>query len=317
MSVSQSAQSVLMVSPASFGFDEETASTNSFQVRPDISRSETTRHAMAEFDHAVDTLRQAGVDVLVHSGDPTDSRPDAVFPNNWLGTWPDGRVYLYPMAAVNRRAERDHRVLDQLAEQFTIRQTIDLSPSEVDQRYLESTGAIVFDHLRKVAYGCLSERCDQSLFTDHVEQLGYQPVLFEAFDQTGVPIYHTNVMMGVQSSTAVICAEAITDPARRSYVLELLGKNRQVIEITHEQMGAFCGNILEVTNVYGARVLVMSRSAYDAFSLQQRQVLSSEKTIIPIDIPTIEQAGGGSARCMLAEIFLPKSTSNDLYASKG
>lgn len=306
MSVSQSARSVLMVSPASFGFDEQTAKTNAFQIRPDTSRSETIDHAMLEFRDAVDQLRQANIDVIVHQGDPSENKPDAVFPNNWISTWPDGRVYLYPMATESRRAERDQRVLDQLAEYFTVQQTIDLSDSEANQQYLESTGVIIFDHINKLAYGCLSERCDQDLFNSHVANLGYQSVLFEAFDQVGVPIYHTNVMMGIQSTTVVICSEAIADPSQRAQVLGLLSRDRQVVDISFEQMGAFCGNVLEVENSYGGKVLVLSQSAYDAFTPEQRQQLSLDKALVPISIPTIEQAGGGSARCMLAEIFLPR-----------
>lgn len=305
MSVSQSARSVLMVSPASFGFDEETADSNSFQVRPELTEPQTINHAMHEFDAAVDKLRQANIDVIVYHGDPSENKPDAVFPNNWITTWPSGDVFLYPMAAANRRLERDKRVIELLAKRFAIADINDLSASEAESRYLESTGAIVFDHITQTAYGCRSSRCDEELFTEHVAELGYKPIVFEAFDQTGVPIYHTNVMMGVQSSTAVICSEAIADNTSRQAILESLGADRHVIDITFEQMGAFCGNLLEVENTYGNKILVMSQSAYNAFTDQQLDQLSVDKTIVSVDIPTIEQAGGGSARCMLAEIFLP------------
>lgn len=304
MSVRQSAQSVLMVSPASFGFDSQTAVSNKFQVKLPIGSSAITSRAMQEFRTAVATLRHAGINVVVHAGDPTDNKPNAVFPNNWISTWPDGRVFTYPMATTSRRVERDSRVIDQLADKFAIKSVTDLSGSETDERYLESTGVIIFDHVYKIAYGCLSQRCDEELFKSHVESLGYQPIAFHAYDQHGSPIYHTNVMMGVQSTTAVICSEAITDPAERKLVLETLRQNHQVVEISFQQMNSFCGNVLELENRFGDKFLALSQSAYDGFTDEQRQVLACDKKLLPISIPTIETIGGGSVRCMLAEVFL-------------
>lgn len=304
MSSRQSAQSVLMVSPASFGFDSQTAVSNKFQVMLSADPSDVTSRAMREFRTAVTTLRRAGINVIVHDGNPNDDKPNAVFPNNWISMWPNGRVYTYPMATASRRIERDRNVLDQLADKFAIKQTIDLSGSESDERYLESTGVIIFDHLNKVAYGCISQRCDQGLFVSHVESLGYRPIAFHAYDQNGAPIYHTNVMMGIQSTTAVICSEAIADDAERQLVLESLRQNHTVIEISLTQMNSFCGNVLELQNRYGDKFLAMSRSAYQGFTGEQRRQLAADKKLLPIDIPTIEAVGGGSVRCMLAEIFL-------------
>lgn len=310
MSSRQSAQSVLMVSPASFAFDQQTAVSNKFQVMLTVESSTVTARAMREFRSAVATLRHAGVNVIVHAGDPVDNRPNAVFPNNWISTWPDGRVFTYPMATVSRRVERDSKVLDQLAQKFIIDQTTDLSQNEADERYLESTGVIIFDHIQKVAYGCISQRCDRDLFVNHVTSLGYQPITFHAYDQHGAPIYHTNVMMGVQSTTAVICSEAITDDTERQHVLETLRQHHQVVEISYEQMNSFCGNVLELENRSGHKLLAMSRSAYDGFTGEQRRTLATDKKLVPINIPTIETVGGGSVRCMLAEVFLPSLQHN-------
>lgn len=300
----QSARSVLMVSPASFAFDTQTAASNTFQVKLAVRSSVITSRAMQEFRGAVSTLRRAGVNVVAHQGDPGDKRPNAVFPNNWISTWPDGRVFTYPMATASRRVERDDRIIDQLAGKFAINRVIDLSGSELDERYLESTGVIIFDHIQKIAYACVSQRCDTELFKRHVMSLGYEPIAFHAYDPSGTPIYHTNVMMGIQSTTAVICSEAITDVTERQKVLESLARNHQVVDISFEQMNSFCGNVLELENRYGDKLLAMSQTAYNGFSKQQRQILGTDKKLVPINIPTIEAIGGGSVRCMLAEIFL-------------
>lgn len=299
----QSARAVLMVSPASFAFDPQTAVSNSFQTEPDNQKT-VTEQAMAEFRTAVDNLRRADIEVIVHEGFAGENKPNAVFPNNWLSTWPDGRVFTYPMATPSRRVERDSEVLRELASSFAIGQTVDLSGSEKSGHYLESTGVIVFDHLARVAYGCISERCNEELFNQHVTSLGYRPVTFHAYDDQGVPIYHTNVMMALQSTTAVICSEAITDPDERKLVVETLKSTHKVIDISPEQMTSFCGNVLELENVRGEKYLALSRSAYDAFTPAQRKILANDKTLLPTDIPTIESVGGGSMRCMLAEVFL-------------
>ena len=171
--VSQSAKSVLMINPASFGFDVETAQSNTFQTKLQASNGDIALQALAEFDQAVYTLGQAGVNVVVHRGDPREQKPNAVFPNNWLSTWPNGQVFLYPMATNSRRVERDQRVLDQIAQKFMVNRITDLSTSENFEKYLESTGVIIFDHLNKIAYGCVSVRCDEQLFINHVSSLGY------------------------------------------------------------------------------------------------------------------------------------------------
>lgn len=295
-----------MVRPTTFGFDEQTGQTNAFQTHMDLSQQEVQERALKEFDAAVAKLRAQGITVVVFEDTDPRPKPNAVFPNNWLSMWPDGQVYLYPMATESRRIERSEGALQALQKEFIISDISDLSSSEQQNEYLESTGVMIFDHVYKYVYGCISPRCDERLFLEHAHVLGYEPVLFRAYDQNGTAIYHTNVLMGVQSTTAVVCAEAITDPTERALVLATLEHTgHEIVEITQAQMAAFAGNVLEVRNPAGKRFLVLSQTAYDALTQEQRAVLQQDKTLLPINIPTIETIGGGSARCMLAEIFLP------------
>jgi len=303
----QSAQSVLMVRPVSFGFDQETAQSNTFQHALPLTKRALQEQACREFDAAVQELRAHGISVTVFEDAPEPEKPDAVFPNNWLSTWADETVYLYPMATDSRRIERSEAAILFLKKQWNIKQIIDLSASENKGHYLESTGVMIFDHIHKVVYGCLSVRCDKLLFEQHAKELGYEPIVFYAVDGSGVPIYHTNVLMGVQTSTAVVCLEAIIDSTERALVEGTLQKTgHDVISITLAQMNAFCGNILEVRDQSGKPYIVMSQTAYSAFTETERTRLSKTAQLLPIAIPTIEIVGGGSARCMMAEMFLPK-----------
>jgi hypothetical protein len=195
--------------------------------------------------------------------------------------------------------------LKKLEENFEVKDVVDISPSENNSEHLEGTGAIVFDHINKVAYACISERCNEKLFRSHCKILQYKPIAFHAFDTRGTPIYHTNVLMGIQTNTVVICAESITDEAECKLVVgELYRSGRDIITITQEQLGKFCGNILELHNSDGERFLMLSRTAYDGFTTEQHLRLAKDKKLVPISIPLIEHAGGGSVRCMIAEIFL-------------
>jgi hypothetical protein len=301
----QSTSAVFMVQPRSFGFDDQTAKTNSFQTKVLLTRGEVLRRANNEFDLVVDGLRSRGIFVQVYLGGEV-KKPSAVFPNNWLSTWPDGSIYLYPMATKSRRLERHQDGINELAQQFKVGDVFDLSNTENHEQYLESTGVIIFDHVHKVMYGCISQRCNQQLFYEHAKVLGYRPVVFHAYDAAGAPIYHTNVMMGIQTNTVVICADAIPDEDERAMVLASLRTgHRIVVEITYAQMTAFCGNVLELRNGSGEQILAMSQSAHDNFTASQRRLLAKDKTLVPFAIPTIEMIGGGSVRCMLAEVFLP------------
>lgn len=307
MPISQSTSSLLMVRPHTFGFDRETAESNVFQHQSALPVSEIRQKAITEFELAVKQLRDRDMEVIVFDDPDPKDKPDAVFPNNWLSTWPSGKIFLYPMATESRRQERSDNALNLLEQNFDIKEVTDLSSSEARGQFLESTGVMIFDHIAKVVYGCRSIRCDETLFREHAHILGYEPIIFDAFDANGFPIYHTNVLMGVQTATAVVCLDAIRDARQReNLVSNLTSTGHDIIAISHEQMNAFCGNVLELTNRTGQRFLAMSQHAYDAFSPEQRKRLSKDKILLPLSIPTIETIGGGSVRCMLAEIFLPR-----------
>lgn len=299
----------MMVRPISFGFNEQTAVTNTFQNHVSLSAEELHEQANQEFTAMVAKLRDNGIHVTVFEDSDALRKPDAVFPNNWFSAWPDGHIYLYPMATESRRVERSYMAIHALAQEFKITEVTDMSSSEDYGFALESTGVMIFDHENKIVYGCISPRCDGGLFTDHALELGYKPVLFHAYGTDGTPIYHTNVLMGVQGTTAVICAEAITDEQERSLVLTTLkNTGHEVVEITQAQMASFCGNVLELSNDAGERFVAMSQTSYDNFTPEQRAVLSKDKTLLPFTITTIETVGGGSVRCMLGEVFLPRKT---------
>ncbi len=307
MKQTQTATAVFMVEPTTFGFDEQTAVTNTFQHKTNTPQEALAKAAAKEFEAVVDVLRAHNIEVIIFRDTVAPPKPNAVFPNNWLSTWPDGRVYLYPMATASRRIERSKAALDMLGQSFKITEIIDISGKEQQGRFLESTGAIVFDHPNKIAYACVSPRCEEQLFTDHVQQLGYKPLPFHAFNKEGAPIYHTNVELAIQNTTAVVCLDAVTDPAERQLVIENLEKtNHTVIPISFAQVDAYCANVIEVQNKDGQAFLLLSQSAYDAFTPEQRRILAQDKTLLPVALPTIQKIGGGSARCMVAEIFLPR-----------
>jgi len=307
MKTNQSTSAVLMVRPKSFGFNEQTALTNTFQNHTDLSPDEVHARANQEFTDMVAKLRENGVRVTVFEDNDPRPKPDAVFPNNWFSTWGDGHVFFYPMATESRRVERSYVAVQALAQDFRITETTDISPAETYGIALESTGVMIFDHINKLVYGCISPRCDASLFTSHALELGYKPVLFHAYGQDGTAVYHTNVLMGIQSTTAVICADAITNEDERELVISSLkSTGHKVIEISQAQMSAFCGNVLELQSGSGELLLAMSQTAYDSFTAEQRLALGADKMLLPFSIPTIETIGGGSVRCMLGENFLPK-----------
>jgi hypothetical protein len=298
------ASAVLMVVPTTFGYDGQTAASNGFQKQTSLDIKTLRQRARQEYDDCVAKLRAAGITVISFDYGSKNDIPNAIFPNNWVTTWPDGRVYLYAMATESRRRERSLLAVEAVRKHFQVTSVLDLSKSEADNRFLEGTGVIVFDHKNKIAYGCQSLRLDPGLFNDHANTLGYTPILFNATDQSGRPVYHTNVLMGVQSSTAVICAEAI-DPKDRQRILDRLAStSHQVIELTYQQMRAYCGNIIQLRGTDNQSVLLTSKSAWEAFTASQRALLGHANKVVNVSIPTIQAAGGGSVRCMVAEIFL-------------
>jgi hypothetical protein len=298
------ASAVLMVVPTTFGFDDQTAASNGFQKQTSLDIKTLRQLARGEYDNCAEALRAAGVCVVSIDYGSTQDIPNAVFPNNWITTWPDGRIYLYAMATESRRRERSNLAIDAIRKRFKVSDILDMSDSEADNRFLEGTGVIVFDHKNKIAYGCQSLRLDPILFKDHARTLGYTPVLFNAADLSGQPIYHTNVLMGVQTSTAVICAEAIDPGDRQRVISQLASTGHEVVELTFKQMAEYCGNIIQLQGTNSQPVLLTSKSAWEAFTASQRSLLSYENEVISVPVPTIQAVGGGSVRCMTAEIFL-------------
>lgn len=303
----QSASTVFMVRPAAFGFNPETAPSNSFQ-QPVTNQTPGAlqARALAEFDGAVAQLRVHGMQVLVFEDAPTPVRPDAVFPNNWLSLHTDGRVLLYPMCAPNRRLERRPDILATLAQEFVVTEVVDYAAWEQQNVFLEGTGSIIFDHEHRVAYAGLSPRTEAGLLAEVCAQLGYRPVPFRAQDTQGQDIYHTNVLMSVGPEFAVVCLESIRDAAERTaVVVSLQETGHEIVDISLAQVARFAGNMLALQPAAGAALLALSQSAHEALTPIQRQTLSTYATLLPLPIPTIETIGGGSVRCMLAEVFLP------------
>ena len=307
---SQSAAAVLMVRPACFGFNPETAESNAFQRKPSPSAAPVGPHAaaLAEFDAVVSALRRAGVEVVVAEDTPEPPKPDAVFPNNWVSFHRDGRVVFYPMQAPSRRAERREALVAELARAggFRVSGTEDLSYREAEGKFLEGTGSLVLDRSARIAYACLSPRTDLDVLGEFAQRLDYAPVAFEAFDRRGRPIYHTNVLMAVGSGFAIVCAEAIADLRQRAELLSrLAATGHAIVEITHAQMESFAGNCLELASPQG-RLVVMSEAAWGSLQGAQRELLERQGSVLRVAIPTIESVGGGGIRCMLAELHLPK-----------
>ncbi len=304
----QTTSTVLMVSPDDFGFNSETAGSNLFQNRAADSGN-VQKQALQEFDAMVAKLRAAGIRVIRLPSRMDARTPDAVFPNNWFSLHKRNtgeRVLVgYPMLAPNRRAERRlERLQNQLAaDGLAVSRVIDLSSFEQQGQYLEGTGSMVLDRAHRITYAALSPRTEPSVLQEFAQKFQYRPVSFHSYDRGGVPVYHTNVMMSVGRRFAVICTESIRDTSERDVVLrELQRTGKQIIPITLEQMGRMCGNILELRSPKGP-LIVMSQTAYDHFTPQQRKELQRFGTLFPVQIPTIEAIGGGSARCMLGEVF--------------
>ncbi len=301
----QSASYVFLVRPANFAFNEETAATNSFQGKPGNASGLQVK-ALAEFDEFAAALKKVGINVIVFEDTASPVKPDAVFPNNWISLHEDGTLVLYPMCTPNRRAERRADIVEELKKRFKVTGVVDLTVFEKENRFLEGTGSVVFDHLNKIAYACLSSRTDKELFLEACSALKYQPFRFWAFDKSGQAVYHTNVMMCICEKFAVVCTESISNEKERTALIRSLeGTGREVVEISISQMNRFAGNMLGLKNVAGESVLVMSQSAHGSLSELQKETIRKYARLLPLAIPTIESVGGGSARCMIAEIFVP------------
>lgn len=305
----QTTDNVLMIEPVAFGYNAQTAENNYFQVNSE--NSETQEKALQEFKNFVEKLRSKGINVITVKDTLEPHKPDSIFPNNWVSFGSDGKAFLYPMFAPNRRDERRPEILQEVeAAGFDIKEIDDISQSENENKFLEGTGSMIFDHDKKIAYGSVSLRLDEQLFRDFCAKIGYEPVVFHSFQTAGterLPIYHTNVMMCVADKFVVICLDCIDDEAERNNVVEVIkSTNKEIIEISEAQMQNFAGNMLQVRNAEGKTFLVMSETAYKSLTPEQISAIEKYSEIIYSDLHTIEINGGGSARCMLAEVFLPK-----------
>ena len=302
---SQASDAVLMVRPAAFGFNPETAATNVFAA---AVASECAQAARDEFDRASERLAAAGVEVLVLDDVPEPARPDAAFPNNWVSFHGDGTVVLYPMAAPTRRLERRAEDLLRLLDRhgFEVGQLIDLSEHEQAGRFLEGTGSMVFDRPARLAYAGIGPRTDADALADFAGRLDYSTVAFDVADAKGRPIYHTNVLLSLGTRFAVFCAEAVPPEQRPALLDSIEASRRTIVEVDYAQMRSFACNIIELRGSAAEPLIAMSSAARASFRRDQLRLLESFGTIVEPAIPTIEAVGGGSLRCMIADIHLPR-----------
>lgn len=303
---------LLMVRPSSFRMNEQTAVNNYFQSNSELGPEAIVQEARVKFDAMVTALRGAGVEVVVFDEPEGSDTPDALFPNNWISMHADKRVALYPMYAENRREERREEVLDLLEKEgFQIEEIVDYTSAEEEGFFLEGTGSMILDHINRIAYCALSERADEELFIEFCEDFEYTPCTFNAYQSVNdqrLRIYHTNVMMCVADRYAVVCLECIDDASERKQLKnQLKDSGKTIVAITEDQMHQFAGNMLQVGDQDGTPILVMSDTAYNSLRPDQLRLLESFNPIIHPELNLIEQCGGGSARCMMAEIFLPKA----------
>ncbi|NCB19923.1 MAG: amidinotransferase [Bacteroidia bacterium] len=299
----QTTSNVLMIRPANFGYNPETAVNNAFQQ---LSNEDCTNtKAVHEFDNYVQLLRQNGVNVHVMQDTPEPYTPDSIFPNNWFSTHEGGTLVLYPMFAGNRRLERKPEVIDYIKKEFDVKRVVDLTKWEAKSLFLEGTGSMVLDRDSNLVYACASPRTDETVLEEFCDEMDCDYFLFRASDENDQPIYHTNVMMCVGSKFVLACIDAIKDINERENFIGLVEEvDKELIEISLEQMGNFAGNMLELKNDKGESLLIMSARARMVLDDSQITRLSSYCRILAPDVSTIEINGGGSVRCMIAEIFV-------------
>ena len=307
----QTTNTILMIRPVNFRMNEETAINNYFQKKLDVKNTEINIKAQEEFDAFVEKLRAVGVNVIVENDDKSLDTPDSIFPNNWVSFHKNGDVALYPMFAENRRRERREEILIRLEQEgFIIKNIVDYTSAEQEGVFLEGTGSILLDRVNTKAYCALSPRADEDLFIEFCEDFEYTPVIFianQTVNDKRLPIYHTNVMMCLAENFAIICLDSIDDKKERKNVLKHLKEDgKEVISISEDQMHHFAGNMLQVRGEDDQRYLIMSAAAHRSLKPNQVKTIEKHCPIISSSLETIERCGGGSARCMMAEVFLPK-----------
>jgi hypothetical protein len=305
----QITSSVMMIRPVNFGYNEETAQSNAFQVASSPESSAWVQDlALQEFNAFATRLKNSGVNVIIFDDKPSPFTPDSIFPNNWITFHEDGRVVLYPMQAHNRRLERKKEIITSLSEKygFRITEIIDLSHYENADKFLEGTGSMIIDRQNGLVYACNSNRTHPEVLKVFCDLFACKPLMFNATDKNNVPVYHTNVMMAVGENISILCSDAIRDSKEKNQVLGLLKETgKELIDLSMNQMFSFAGNMLQVKDNKSNPVLVLSEQGYDSLNQQQKEKITSITSILHSDISHIEKFGGGSARCMLAEIFNP------------
>lgn len=305
----QTTSKILMIRPARFAFNKETAQNNYFQQISETSDQVSeldniAENAIREFDAFANILKANDVDVTVVQDTPEPYTPDSIFPNNWFSSHLSGELVLYPMFAPNRRLERKPNVINLLKRNMNHRKVVDLTFWENENEFLEGTGSMIFDRRKKIAYCCRSPRTSEKVLADFCSKMNYQPVLFSAVDKNNNQIYHTNVMMAVGLQVAVVCLDSIKDEDEQKKVIsQLTSTGKIIVDISLDQVSQFAGNMLEVKSRNGNPLMVMSSSAYNSLTTNQEKIISTYSKIITTDLYTIEKNGGGSARCMIAEIF--------------
>ena len=308
----QTTNTILMIRPVHFRMNEQTAINNYFQEDLDIKNADINAKAQEEFDAYVEKLRAVGINVIVEEDDKLLDTPDSIFPNNWVSFHENGNVGLYPMFAENRRKERREEIFTRLEKEgFKINNIVDYTTAETEGVFLEGTGSLLLDRVNDKAYCALSPRADEGLFIEFCEDFEYTPVVFTAFqtvDGKRMPIYHTNVMMCLAETFAVICLDTIDDKKERKSVIKSLKEDdKEIINITEDQVANFAGNMLQVKGKDDKLYLIMSQAAFDSLSAEQIKAIEKHCDILSSSLETIETCGGGSARCMMAEVFLPKA----------
>jgi hypothetical protein len=303
----QTTNNILMIRPVRFSFNEQTADSNSFQ-HSEQKNQDAQQKAQDEFDHMVDLLDENGITVFVVEDTVEPNTPDSIFPNNWVSFHDNALITLYPMQAENRRLERRADIIESLSQKFQIQDIIDLTAYEKENKFLEGTGSMVLDRDAKICYAGISNRTDIDLLNEFCEKFCYKLVSFNAFDNAGIRIYHTNVVMCIGEKFMVVCMECIPDESEKSSIRN--STNKTLIEISLQQLHHFAGNMLEVKSKEGESVLVMSEQAFSSLLPKQIAQLNTFSRILPVPLYSIESIGGGSARCMMAEIFLPTLKQN-------
>ncbi|HXI00808.1 MAG TPA: arginine deiminase-related protein [Sphingobacteriaceae bacterium] len=301
----QSTSNILMIRPVNFAYNEQTAGNNAFQNR--TQNQDVQDAALSEFDEFVKILKENEVNVMVINDTPSPHTPDSVFPNNWISFHADGSIFLYPMQAENRRLERKQEIIDHLKKDYLVNTVYDLSYFEKNNRFLEGTGSLVLDRENKIAYACISPRTDQKVLNEFCLKSAYSLVYFNSVDGNGMAIYHTNVMMCIGSEFSVVCLDSVADKNEKEKLQKsLTDSGKEIIEISLDQMNQFAGNMLQLSTKNKEQLLVMSNNAYKSLLQQQISRLEHYCKLVYAPLDTIESTGGGSARCMIAEIHLPE-----------